>query len=202
MANRLINPKWELIQFFDSMIQKIDIHTEEQLEKLTENSFVPKNIMNPNEESNIPPDVQYYFDNDYMRGVRQIDSYLDPYLSYEFEPKESRIEVKSEKLRDYINHIREEMLNELKKARQSALENYESIKHELNFDTFLDKKEAIENLYRKTFDRKFWMIFYLDEIREIDVFSNEVVNVNSSPFKLYLCEFDFYLDPKEQMLLR
>ena len=191
--------KLMIIDYYDSLIQQVDIYTEEQLGKYTEESVITfddsdLDRSDSNEEEETPDFLDLESPNVDIFKIL----YYDPYLKrseYKY-PKEKAKHEQSElstNVHTFLNNIREEMIRELKKGQEEALKNYEKIKSEVKVDKLASEEEMDRKVNAKLFENQI-MLLVLDK-------NSESTNKNS-PFKLYLIVLDFYLNRHERHLLK
>lgn len=198
MTNMTLNPKLIISQYYDSLVNQIDIHTEELLEKVSETHQISSDIFKPgktyHEMSN-----DFFVRPDNFVPTYQIDSYTDPYsdkYTYNVSANPLADSVKSIKIREYCQSIRTEMIDELRRAETQTMEYYESIRKDIK--SIKRENRTVEKLKKQLFANKYFFIIRVDRIR-LEAF--EAV-ANRSWFKIYLFELNFYLDQESQEFLK
>lgn len=168
------NPKLLITDHYDSIIQQVDIYTEELLAKYTENDLLPKEEVNS-------------FDKHKKTSPYNIDGYKDPYESkYEYDmSKLCRIDVTPgiTRFRDYLELIRSKSIEELKMAEKETLDNYELNKHLYKYDRETLTSERVEEMKRNLFKDKFCFVI-------------------GSKRRLFTIITDFYLNEEDLAYLR
>lgn len=204
--SKKLNPKLVISQYFDSIIQRIDIFTEEQLEKCSQtdsltipNSMdytvktISENRAKTTTEGNESPD-ELDFENDDNVWKHDYENIWNGLFNEKFEKinifrnvsiPENEITVN---MRDYLNQARDEMLAELAKAQEEAFKHYEMIKKDIK----RDKDEDEDKLMEKLFANKFYILV-------------EFVSSNDKRLKQnsqHLILIDFYLNKPGRDLFR
>ena len=191
--------KLMIIDYYDSLIQQVDIYTEEQLGKYTEESVITfddsdLDRSDSNEEEETPDFLDLESQN---TTINQIISYNPYWKRSEYKyPKEKAKHEPSElstNVHKFLNNIREEMIRELKKGQEEALKYYEKIKSEVKVDKLASEEEMDRKINAKLFENQI-MLLVLDK--------NSKSTNGNSPFKLYLIVLDFYLNRHERHLLK
>lgn len=207
MAKVSVNPKQLISEHYDSLINKIDIHTEELLEKFGAESLLKKH-------ANDMGMLSAFFDekSDLLEfGEKRLTSLVEfhPLMKahssrYKIDSSQpsQKFEPGVTKTREYLNATRDAMNKQLEVARAETFATYEKIKDELKPEECSEdnREQAIDEIKRRLFDRKFPCLFHVDRIhvsniRDIDV-------DNPSPFRLNLLFLDFYLDRQDLVLLK
>lgn len=191
----MVNPKLFLSNYFDSLINQIDIHTEEQLEKYQENENLNEDLIlfernfniNKNDEYKIRP-----FDD---RTANGIEFHLNPYsASYEYDLNLNE-RSRSTNIHNYLNDSRETMLEHVQKSRAEAHERYEMSMRDDDLKKF--ENDQIDELKRHLFTQHFLFLIRVDEII---LGTNSSKLLNPSPYRLYLLVTDYFIDRHEQFL--
>ena len=199
-----------IIDYFDSLVQQVDIYTEEELEKYTDQSVVtkiPDDDQSPSDEEesndevgNKEKSLLNLFDSwESIKNAYENQTYdEDPYMNereYEYSGVETKHEPPSvsSNVRQFLNNMRDEMINEIRKGEEEALKNYKNIKSELKIDKLASDEEIDRDVATRLFENK--SMFLLLDI-------NSKSKNKDSPFKLYLFVVDFYLNKQERKLLK
>lgn len=196
-----MNPKLFISNFYDSFINSIDIHTEEQLEKYQEIDEIQDTFRFNYKSSNLVNDDVY-----------QIGPFIDPVSfgveyhkdlyseSYQYGELNSRMRsVRPTKIHEYLNEVRNETIDQVRRAQADAFEKYESIKNEVNPREHVDNPEAFfDQLKQKVFANNFIGLIQVDRVNLAN--DEEPIVMNKLPFRLYLIVTDFYIDRHEQFL--
>lgn len=194
-----LNPKLLVSHYYDSLVNLIDVHTEELLEKVSDTHELSSDsfnlVKNYHEMSN-----EFFVKPDNFVPTYGVDSYVDPYVDtynnkLALNPFES-VSKTSIKIRDYLQSIRARMIDQLRRAETQTMELYEAIRKD-ETSTKYDVTSA-ENLRKQLFSNKFYLIVKVDRIR-LEAFETVA---NRSWFKIYLVELDFYLDRESQEFLK
>lgn len=179
-------PKLLVVNYFDTLIRNVDIHTEEQLEK-----YSPNDTFSPNDAQETFSEINSKLNN-YRYETSINESISDPYSDeYDFDTQSSSfLESKEIKIIDYLNSLREEQINEIECIQTKLMKHCEA-----NRETNKKITEQ-EDLERKLFANKFAFILEVNEMRK----GYRRIE-NKSPSKIYLIILDFYLDHAMQQLL-
>lgn len=198
------HPKLIIIDYYDLLIRNVDIYTEEQLKKYTDENVIEivsddlvldkySEKYENNEENPIIMDFESPNANIYDL-IDKVPYWRQSIYKY---PKESE-KAKNEpppllsNVHKFLNNMRDEMIDELKKGQEAALKNYEKIKNEIKVDKLASEEEFDRSVVSRLFEKQF-MFLLLD---------NKYESKNNSPFKLYLIVLDFYLNKHEKEILR
>ena len=212
MSKVRVNPKLIISQYYDSLINLIDIHTEELLDIYDENDLLEmpedvyctsrseQKVLQAKERELIPGATNSWR----LPQTYEVDSIRDPYKlnfselfdnlksNYEFCPSRT-------KTRDYLNKTREKMIGELEKAQAHTFAYYESIKDKLKLDERQgSREEVIDQIKSDLFATKFPCLIRVDRIHIL----GQDIEENPSLFKLYLFMFDFYINKQDMNLIR
>lgn len=192
-----MHPKFIILNYVDSLIREIDIFTEEQLLKCSEDDCV---VHLQNDSNSIPKvvkpdDVKSSFSDDLLIDLESIDDIWEhgkskifnehkpPKYDFMLPDKQIDFEPITIKKSEYLNRVREEMLAEIAKVQEETFMRYESIKNEIK-----QKEEELSNneyMTETLFAKKFAFAFKHD-----------------SNSKLRLIVTDFYLNKNHIELLR
>lgn len=208
-----LNPKKLITEYIDSLINLVDIHTEEQLQKYPDNSFFTikendfkkkkKNYCSKYQEQNEPR----------LEDEKDVYMYKDEFKLYENPLRKNRLKYKfeptkpeSEKTRvwDYLNGVRDEMIKQLREVQTEALKKLEIIKNELDldYDESKDDKDAKEEeVLSRVFCQRFPFII---KINKLDRHFEQTVFVDEEAleFNLLLIDVEFFLGKFELTLLK
>lgn len=176
-----MNPKVIISNYFDSLINQIDIHNEEELAKTKENDLI--DIENP-----------FSIDNN-----NQLRLY-----KYDFSHQPSKhIPPGTVRVNEFLNTTREKLLAKLNVAQDQAFKVCDQIKDQLRViskDESKSQEEREEEIKRKVFANKSFGLLRIDRIKMMKRFDKIVKN--ESPFKLFLVELDYFMGPDEQFIFR
>ena len=124
--SNVINAKKLIINYIDSLVNRVDIYTEEMLEKFSKTDTLQ--IESQEEKKRVYSDqFQFPFNDKYEFGF-DLDScdmsefpFLPPHLNFEIEPTSQFDESEPILVWDYLNKTRDEMINStrLKKKHSS-----------------------------------------------------------------------------------
>ena len=170
---RFQSPKLLIVDYYDDLIRDIDIYTEEQLAKYSQDDLLPIES-NPEYPSSV-----------------EIEGLKDPYkIEYK---NESEINVTPgwTKIIDYLNLVRSKAIEEINKAKEENLERYELNKSKYKYDRNNMSDENLEEMKRELFKEKFCFLIRFEK------FESE-----STKFELVTVVTDFYLDHNERHLIK
>ena len=167
-------PKIELINYFDDLINRVDIDIEECLEKCKEDELLGQknHISTKNGNSG----------NDYRFEIRFIDSLL---ITRENET--SHLWPESTKVVDYLNQIRMRTIEQLRNEQKESVENSSQFNH-LKVPIVDEKKK--EDLKSQLFADKFYFQVKITKPK-----------FKKWYFNLFTFVTDFYMSPFEIDLL-
>lgn len=195
------NPKLLILNYYESLINQIDLSTEEELDRFAKNdqlqpvsNFQDKTLIYSNNDNDSKKDSIRC-----VNCTKDIDNYKDPYLecfNHDIIKEFPSTRLANLTLSDYLNCVRQEMLIELNRCQSENLEHYETIRNDL--------KGLDDELVRKlVFKTKFCFIHRFNEIVIKTLTHNmPILESNPSPFKMYLFVLDFYLSQQELEILR
>lgn len=202
-----MNPKLVISNYFDSLINQIDIHTEEELSNTKETDLI---LTDKPFTFQLEPGANNEFDFNFWKigegnwkddEKQTIEYPLSTQYKYDFSHQKSRhIPSGSIKVSDFLNETRDKLIERVKEVQVDAFKRYEEIKEHLKFsqDDTKTQEEQEEEIKRKLFANKFLGLIRVDQIVNFDGEKYTKSN-NESPFKLYLVELDFYMDQGEQL---
>lgn len=206
----LKNPKLVVSLYYDSLIRQIDIHTEELLEKFTDEDLLPDcNYPLESGESEFEDEDE---PNTEREDFYEIDFFNDPYIDeYKYDLDESNAIDCTKTLtrtRDHLNTIREQMIEQLTSCQNICMEYLETslanfkLESKIHLESGDDENEdLLEDLKKKAFEKMFSFVLEIDRVPVKDHFLTRLTE-NNSLFKLYVIVLDFYLEPKELELLK
>ena len=173
MANKIemLSPKKEIIDHFDSLINRVDIDIDECIEKLNQEQVLSE--------------LHFFKIGD--RDVRrQKNIYLNRFTEEDIEYETVDEWPESTKVVNYLNRIRMRTIEELRKAQEETLEYYK-----LNSSQF--KLNSLDEIRSELFKDKFhFQVIYKPEDTKYS---------NSWIFNLYTFVTDFYLSSTDINLL-
>lgn len=196
----LQSPRLFALNYFDSLIRQVDIHTEQQLDLFDEDDFVadPKQQPLENEGSNFASSFDFGFLPIDQHDKSLVEASVDPYLEgYDFQiecqMRPNKTSANKIRTREYLNATRDLLIAELKSMQSESLKKLDTNKFKTKFSKSCDEFEQSE---ARLFDDKFAFILAMNEIR-LGFTRVE----NESPFKIYLIVLDFHLNRNSQQLL-
>ena len=144
-----VSSKMEITNHFDRLIDRVDIHFEEQLEKYNGNRFLDEKARSDFEDS----------EESYVKGytLEFFDSYESSLVKKYQEDGQHWSE--STKVVDYLKQVRMRTVEELKKEMENCLEYYES-NTEKNLEELFANKHCFQLAY-KPIDSNFSWFFDL-----------------------------------------
>ena len=164
------SPKVEIINHFDNLINRIDIDIDSSLEKFNDQQLLSE-LLRSSENNrkdfknrNVSFELRY-FDTIDNSSKRNLDSLPE-----------------TTKVADYLNQVRMETIEELKKAQEDTLEHYKL--NSSRFKSELTKEKNIDVLRSELFAEKFYF----------------QINLNQSEtrllaFNIFTIVSDFYISP-------
>ena len=172
MATKMFSPKIEIINYFDELINQVDIEVEEALRNFKENQVLGDlRCFIMNEKTTI------HFFNKFGSSENDSDQYQTPNLW-----------TKSTKVVDYLNQVRIKSIQELRKAQEEALDYYK-----LNSTRFNDFREI--KRYQKEEELKSQLF------SEMFCFQVRYDN-NDCKFDIFTFVTDFYMSPADITILK
>lgn len=198
-TKKLANPKQVLVDYYDSLTRQIDIYTEELLENYAEDDVIQESSDGDasSQVSRLPAHYE-------IRPSSCIDSYgISSFVdsnSHEFNydwTRRLRVRPGRTKIVDYLNSIRDEMIDALQKAQTY---NFECMR--LNKNAYkIDETDEEEEIKSKIFANKFCFLLKIDEVI---ILANNFPKIaqNMSIFKYYLFVVDFYMNREDFQTLR
>ena len=167
-----LSPKIEIINYFDNLINRIDIEIDETIEKHKEDQVLGNLKCFPIEQ-------RYIKDNSGMDL-----KYIESNETSKANKCESAIEwSESTKVVDYLNQVRQRTIEELRKGQKESLEYLKSKSADLN--QLKESKDAEEIRSRLFADKFYFQVFYKLKFTEPWVFN------------LFTIVADFYLSPTD-----
>lgn len=189
------HPKLIIIDYYDSLINQVDIYTEEQLAKHTDSDVVTEAIskedsFNTNSsyktEEN-PDDLDLESSNANLKKIVNYQPYSKE-VKYTYPEEKAKHEPPPPPMTNvhqFLNKMREEMIGQIKRYQEKSLKYYETIKNELK----VQKLESEEEILGRLFEREFSFLI-------LEKTSHCKANKNS-PFNMYLIVLDFYVNKHE-----
>lgn len=156
------NLKMRTLLSYDMLIRHLDIYTEEIFAKLDQSKFLVDYEPNTNDETN-DENSKYYprylIESKVFNKLEENDKYIDRYKEeYELDEtlKVSSVDPNKTKVHEYINKMRQEMVDELQKVQGEILKIIEKRKKE-NTDSTTNEKECfllITKRVKSTYDKE------------------------------------------------
>ena len=165
------SPKIEIINHFESLINRADIHFEEQLKKYNDKQVLAEKARTDTNEPN-----EY--------TIKLFDSY-ESSLKNKYR-EDDQLWSESTKVVDYLSQVRMRIVEELKKAMEDSLEDYKSNRSSFFSSQVADKDKNFEELKSQLFADKYYF----------QVASNKSSN-KSWFFDLFTVVVDFYMSPSD-----
>ena len=161
-----VSSKMEITNHFERLIDRVDIHFEEQLEKYNGDRFLDEKARTDIEES----------DESYEKGytLEFFDSY-DLYLFKKYQ-EEDKLWSESTRVVDYLKQVRMRTVEELKKEMEDCFEYYES-NTDKNLEELFENKHCFQLAYKPIDSNFSWFFdlytvitdFYLTESNMIEL---------------------------------
>ena len=179
MDNKFKSPKLLITDHYDEEIRQLDIYMEELLEKYNENDLLPGET-----ENNINFDI---YDDQIKTSTRNLSA--EKFIKYD-KNKLIRFDVTpgTTRVRDFINLVRSKSIDELKKAEQYNLDNYELKKDLYKYDRNSLTNEKVEEMRENLFKDKFAFVIRSEESKSL--------------LKVHTIITDFYLDGKDLEIVK
>lgn len=188
--NTRLNPNLVVTAYFDSLVSLVNAHADQQLAVYSSSDV----LETPGNEFEQEIEISRPNDND-LHGVL---SYWNPYrgqYEYSIRPS-SRFVSGTTRVREFLSSVRNEMVERLNQARLDACRQLEIIKIDVNETNTEDK------LLERVFSRRFPIVIRIDKFDCDFDGSRYSITQNSSPFRLYLIELDFYLNQQQMEIFR
>ena len=164
----ILSPKIEIINHFDNLINRVDIDTDDCLQKYN-NEQVLGELLESSENNR--RNFRDHFDNFNVE-------FFDTFNASKHQSRDLWIE--STKVIDYLEKVRMVTIQELKKAQNEALENY---KHSSpQFKSELSNEKNIDELRSKLFAENLYFQIHFTQSEKI-----------CWPFNVFTFIIDFYM---------
>ena len=168
-----LSPKLLIVDYYDSLINDIDIYTEELLDEYSQNDILPFKPKIETCNTNIDTKNRNFF---------EIDSLLNPYTADYKNDMSIELTPGRTKIHDYLNKVRSKSIEEIKKVREENLQRYDLNKKKLKYDR---NDLKLEDLRRELFKEKFCFVL-------------KIYNRYNKPieilFEMFTIVTDFYLE--------
>jgi hypothetical protein len=180
------SPKLLIVDYYDSLINRIDIYTEELLAEYSEDDVLPKEKEPSASHWWIGLKLKETIDNPYKidyNGVLNIDNQVKDVVPG------------STKVHDYLNRVRSKAIEEIGKVRDENLSRYELNKERFkkygNRDELTEEK--IEEMQRELFEESFCFLLSIDRVKN---------SRSNCLFELHTIVTDCYFDSNDQEIIR
>lgn len=186
------NPKKLILDSYDSLINRVDIHAEEVLTSYDDNGPVLVNTEQniSTKDGQTQPKLKKQTPRKF--DLLEEDDYVNPFKEeYEIDNrfKSSLVDPKTTTIQQYVNKMRQDVIDELKKLQEDTLKLYDKNKTKINEEKDVDVVE------RSLFGNKYCLIL------ESNLKEDKSKSIRSL-FGVYLFVFDFYIDFKIQYFLK
>lgn len=175
----LITPALLITNYYDSLINRVDIYTEKRINEYKEKKSQPIND-------------SYQSTNTY--GVK---SFNNPYEKTEDMFYFDKYPLIIEQLESYLNEVRRKSIDAIRKVQAENLDFYNANKEKFKVDRQNLTYEKLKELESSLFANRFC---FLLNIEKIDKRSESIFDKNirdNSLFKLHTVITDFYLRPSD-----
>lgn len=200
MTKLEVNLKRLVIEHFDSLINRVDIHTEEQLEKYSSADILGKSVGNPNGPVVFKKEkIERGEDSKSVLAIPNEPT--DPSLSM---CDEDIIEIEGPKPTlawDYLNTTRTQMIKKLTEIRDDALKQIETLKNKMDSVSHDEDITKIQDkMFQKFIEKRFPLLIQINATK--NRYGGNIQKKNTLPFKLFLIELDFYINDSDMLVLR
>lgn len=150
--------KKKISEHFDSLINQVDIHTEEQLQKFSDTDVIEIPATTTTTETMTKVNVNH-------QDV--LSSTLKSKFTYKCEPT-IRVVPGETLVCDYLNDVRYELVRHLNEAQAQAFQLLEMVKNEPNVkdDDGDNMSASVKNMLRKVFSKRFLFMIQINEFIE------------------------------------
>ena len=183
-----VNHKLAIIDYYDSLIQQVDIYTEEKLKIYSNEHLVEiKEEINEREDSkefDLETETDLLSEETDKKVFSPDTVKAKPLSDFAIKINWCQQRPFEMKAQDYLNIIRDAMIKQIEIIKIETLDYYEAIKDGLDDEEKLTDEELKKKLFAK---------------RSAFLFSRPHSNLN--PFTLYLVISDFYLNELQLKLL-
>lgn len=194
------NPKLVVTDYYDYLMRLVDIHTEDKLAAAQDDhheSLISSNSHSDSSADNVSDDFRLRPARDKRVDTFGIDAYIDPYrCGVDPFPSQIPTELNNLTVCDYLNTVRDTMIDELVRAQNESLKTCEDMLAKSK-DKFKNNERKIgqDKLWARVFANKFCFLFRREDI----LWPTPVARF---PSEIFLFVLDFYLDSEEQEILR
>lgn len=197
-----VSPKLVIIDYYDSLINQIDIYTEELIEKCQDNDLLLHVFGGENpgrQKTTLGEELT-----NYQNGPEMFDFFIDPYNDeYDLDNASitnSKFVPGVTRIKEYLNSLRMSAIEEIRTAQEENIRYYESIRNRVEIER---NSEKIELLRSQIFSNRF--CFLMRIVVENSPLSSSYLR--SYPrcdaiFKLFTIVVDFYMSDEEIDLLK
>ena len=197
------NPKLIIADYYDSLVNQIDIYTEDVLKKCQDQNdpIIEMNqttATSGSRHANLPK-------RNFVEEIYGINEYNDTYSEDFIVSQVNQDDVLSEaapkKMSEHVNAIRSSMIDELRKAEKASFDSYERKKATINIllepsSSSEESGKVDDELSSMLFMPIYWFLL------QIEHFPGFKKSRNSSIFKLYAISTDFYLNSSYLEILK
>lgn len=173
MKCNILTAKKVITTYFDSLTNRIDFYTEQQLLKYSDTDVVVVNDLST------------------MTGK----TYKSVVSGESSDCNKQQKRLEETQVRDYLNTTREEMIKMLSQTQSDVFEQLELVKDKL-------KSKKIGKICANVFAKRFPILVQVNSYQEDFSINKRPEGLNSSPFKLYLVVLDFYINQSDIHFLR
>ena len=184
MATKMFSPKIEIINYFDELINQVDIDIDESIKKY--NKYQTMADLNLNNLKAKCIKLKNRFNN-YVKIIESTENDND-----DENQTMDTVELWSEstKVVDYLNQVRMRTIDELRIAQKESLEYYKLNSSRFSYLKEIKAEDKIEEFKSQLFSEKFY-------------FQIRLSSVDYKPliFNLFTFVTDFYMSPKDIQVL-
>lgn len=189
-----VNPKVSIINYYDHLINQIDLYTEKLLEKIDDDALLREPEAYQLGIADCIGDIE-------AKIMEKLNlNYKRNYDQNDFEMHQVTIDAVAgqTKIRDYVNMVRERAISEVRLVQEQSLREYK--KTVISPDYAESDEES--TLREKIFANKFCFSLVIDQSPDVKAryFSRPLEN--KSIFKMYICLVDFYMSSEDIKLLK
>lgn len=211
MGDLKFNPKLMICEYFEKLINLIDIHTEEQLEKYSDTDLIGEPFKYEFKElitfGDLKANIKLFENQNCQDNKIWQKSLIDRNKLATFYDLTNRphreIEPNTVRVKDYLNTTRDELISQVKKYEEDALNRYEENKKRLlrSIQKIEDRNAQVDEFKKRLFANKHVGILRIDKKIRRKLLNDEI-KTNESPFKLFLVVLDFYFDRYDQNVFK
>lgn len=191
VSKKVSNPKQIILDSYDFLINQIDIHAETVLANHTETDLIDTTISS---SCNTEPQTSTEKRHDYF-DILEENVFADPFKEdYQIDEKfkSPLVDPTTTTVHDYVNKMRQEMIDELNKVQEETLKQCEMTNKD---ESPIERLEKEKSLFGKKY------CFILETAEKSDTKQEVSKCPIRYPFGMYLFVLDFYVDPNLQKYL-